>query len=109
MTVNIPVIQMTPEQKKRVNELGTHLSGAIWTRLTRIEKWAVCEGIHGMKLNIDNVFTSFQLSVNRNKENTIDQKKKEEVVLVDTESTSDSDHNETTQRKSKRVRIQSQK
>ena len=103
----IPIVQMTQQQKLRINEIGSHMSGAIWARLNRVEKWAVCEGIHGMKINIDNMYLSFHHSINKNKENTVEKKKRDEIVLIDSESTSDSDHNETPQRKSKRIRIQS--
>jgi hypothetical protein len=105
MAQSIPFIQMSQQQKMRINEIGLHLSGAIWARLNRIEKWAVCEGIHGMKINIDNVFNSFQHSIHIRKEND----KREEIVVADSESFSDDpDHNEGAKRKSKRIRLQTQ-
>ena len=89
----IPTEQMTVQQKNRAYELRGHMSGAIWTLLSRVEKLRVCEGIRGMKINMDNLLLSYRYSVRKDANNrdviveNVGKKKKanEEIVIDDNE------------------------
>ena len=88
MVQMIPMDQMTVQQKNRAYELRGHISGAIWTMLTRVEKMRVCEGIRGMKINMNNLLLSYRYSVQKdanNKDVIVENDGKKKRVIDDNE------------------------